>query len=208
MRRSSACLSFWGFYSVPGWAPKGQYAEWHGHNLLDAGSPTQKDHDRIWGRKYTYDQFVPLLTGEGFNADEWTSLIQKAGAKYVVVAANFHDGFAMHPTKYAVSKFGDRWNAYDRGPHRDLLGELQSAATAKGLKMGIYYSLCEWWHSLDQSGQLESMPWSSGPEVQGGSHPLQTADYISRRRVGAPVPGLAFVTAANFTSSARASLGG
>lgn len=145
----------WGVYSVPGWAPKGQYAEWYGHNIGDAGSAAQKYHDRVWGKDFTYDQFVPRLTGEGFNADAWTALIQKAGAKYVVTAANYHDGFAMYPTKYSVSKFGDHWNAFDRGPHRDVLGELEAAGNARGLKMGIYYSLYEWWHPLYLSGQLE-----------------------------------------------------
>ena len=145
----------WGVYSVPGWAPKGQYAEWYGHNILDPGSPTQIYHDRVWGRNFTYDQFVPLFTGEGFNANDWTSLIQRAGAKYVVTAANYHDGFAMYPTKYSISKFGDHWNAFDRGPKRDVLGELQAAGSVKGLKMGIYYSLYEWWHPLYQTGQLE-----------------------------------------------------
>ncbi|MDR3378769.1 MAG: alpha-L-fucosidase [Verrucomicrobiae bacterium] len=145
----------WGVYSVPGWAQKGQYAEWYGHNILDQGSPSQQYHERVWGKHFTYDQFVPLLSGEGFDANEWTSLIQKAGAKYVVTAANYHDGFAMYPTRYAVSKFGDRWNAFDRGPHRDVLGELEACGNAKGLKMGIYYSLYEWWNPLYMSGQLE-----------------------------------------------------
>jgi alpha-L-fucosidase len=145
----------WGVYSVPGWALKGQYAEWYGHNMLDASSPTQKYHDRVWGKNFTYDQFVPLLTAEGFNADAWTSLIKKSGAKYVVTAANYHDGFAMYPTKYSVSKFGDHWNAFDRGPKRDVIGELEAAGTAKGLKMGIYYSLYEWWNPIYQSGDLE-----------------------------------------------------
>jgi alpha-L-fucosidase len=146
----------WGVYSVPGWAPKGQYAEWYGHRSLDQGDPYQIYHDRVWGKQFTYDQFVPLFTGEAFNADNWTSLIQKAGAKYVVTAANYHDGFAMYPTKYSVSKFGDHWNAFDRGPRRDVLGELKAAGTAKGLKMGIYYSLYEWWNPLYQRGPLEN----------------------------------------------------
>lgn len=145
----------WGLYSVPGWAPKGQYAEWYGHNILDAGSPAQKYHNRVWGPDFTYDQFVPLFTGEAFDAGAWTSLIKKSGAKYVVTAANYHDGFAMYPTKYSVSKFGDHWNAHDRGPKRDVLGELEAAGNARGLKMGIYYSLYEWWNPLYQSGQLE-----------------------------------------------------
>jgi alpha-L-fucosidase len=145
----------WGVYSVPGWAPKGQYAEWYGHNALKPNDPVQKYHEKVWGKDFAYDQFVPLFNGEGFNADEWTSLIQKSGAKYVVTCANYHDGFAMYPTKYSVSKFGDHWNAFDRGPKRDVIGELQSAGTAKGLKMGIYYSLYEWWHPLYQNGELE-----------------------------------------------------
>jgi len=145
----------WGVYSVPGWAPKGQYAEWYGHNILDPGSPAQKYHHRVWGPDFSYDQFVPLFTGEAFDADAWTALIQKSGAKYVVTAANYHDGFAMYPTKYSVSKFGDHWNAHDRGPKRDVLGELEAAGKARGLKMGIYYSLYEWWNPLYQSGQLE-----------------------------------------------------
>ncbi len=145
----------WGVYSVPGWAPKGQYAEWYGHNILDAGSACQQHQDQVWGKDFTYDQFVPLFNGEAFNAQDWTSLIQKAGARYVVTAANYHDGFAMYPTKYSVSKFGGHWNAFERGPKRDVLGELQAAGNAKGLKMGIYYSLYEWWNPLYQSGQLE-----------------------------------------------------
>jgi alpha-L-fucosidase len=145
----------WGVYSVPGWAPKGQYAEWYGHNALDEGSPTQAYHAKVWGKDFTYDQFVPWFNGEGFNANDWTSLIQKSGARYVVTCANYHDGFAMYPTKYAVSKFGEGWNAFERGPRRDVLGELQAAGTARGLKMGIYYSLYEWWHPWYQSGQLE-----------------------------------------------------
>ena len=144
----------WGIYSVPGWAPKGEYAEWYGHRSLDPGDPFQKYHEKVWGKDFTYGQFVPMLTGEGFNADEWTTLIQKSGAKYVVTCANYHDGFAMYPTKYSVSKFGDHWNAFDRSPKRDVIGELQAAGTSKGLKMGIYYSLYEWWNPLYQSGPL------------------------------------------------------
>jgi alpha-L-fucosidase len=34
------------------------------------------------------------------------------------------------------------------GPRRDLLGDLTNAVRAKGLKMGIYYSLYEWYNPL------------------------------------------------------------
>ena len=67
----------WGVYSVPGWAPKGQYAEWYGHRSLDAGDAFQAYHDRVWGKDFTYDQFVPRLTGEGF--DQLPKICRSAG---------------------------------------------------------------------------------------------------------------------------------
>ncbi len=36
----------------------------------------------------------------------------------------------------------------DVGPHRDLAGDLNKAVKAKGLKMGYYYSLYEWFNPL------------------------------------------------------------
>ncbi len=145
----------WGVYSVPGWASKGDYAEWYGARLSGSKSSTKKYHDKVWGKDFTYDQFVPMFTGEGFSAEEWTSLFQKSGAKYVVTCANYHDGFAMYPTKYSVSKFGHDWNAFERGPKIDVIRELYEAGTAEGLKMGIYYSIYEWWHPLYLSGEIE-----------------------------------------------------
>jgi alpha-L-fucosidase len=145
----------WGIYSVPGWAPKGGYAEWYGNAGKDPNSPNNRYHEKVWGKDFTYDKFVPLLNGEGFSADAWMDLIQKSGAKYVVTAANYHDGFAMYPTQYSVSKFGDHWNAFDRGPKRDVLGEIFKAGNSRGLTMGMYYSLYEWWHPLYMKGEVE-----------------------------------------------------
>lgn len=144
----------WGVYSVPGWAPKGLYAEWYGKDITRNDEFT-KYHERVWGKGFSYGQYVDLFKGELFDANEWTDLIQKSGAKYVVTCANYHDGYAMYPTKYAVSDFGDNWNAFESGPKRDIIGELKEAGTAKGLKMGIYYSLYEWEHPLYKSKQLE-----------------------------------------------------
>jgi len=145
----------WGIYSVPGWAPKGEYAEWYGSRMNSEGNKTKEYHDKVWGEDFTYDKFVPLLHGEGFSAEEWTNLFNKSGAKYVVTCANYHDGFAMYPTKYSVSKFGNNWNAFERGPKRDIIGELNESGRKKGLKMGIYYSIYEWWHPTYIKGDIE-----------------------------------------------------
>ena len=133
----------WGPYSVPSWAPKGQYAEWYGNHMRKAGSPTANFHERAYGKDFKYEQFAPMMKGELFNPDEWAGLFQKSGAKYVVLAANYHDGFCLWPSPYAKG-----WNAVDTGPKRDVLGELSEAVRKRNLAMGIYYSLYEWYHPL------------------------------------------------------------
>jgi len=145
----------WGIYSVPAWAPKGGYAEWYAGTLADTSSSTYRYHRDNYGSNFTYDKFLPAFTADAFDADAWADLIKKSGAKYVVTAANYHDGFAMYPTKYAVSKFGDKWNAFEQGPKRDVFGEITKAGNAKGLKMGMYYSIYEWWHPLYMKGDIE-----------------------------------------------------
>ena len=133
----------WGPYCVPSWAPKGQYAEWYGNHMRKAGSPTAQFHERVYGKDFKYEQFAPMMKGELFNPDEWADLFQKSGAKYVVLAANYHDGFCLWPSPYAKG-----WNAADTGPKRDVLGELSESVRKRNLMMGIYYSLYEWYHPL------------------------------------------------------------
>lgn len=133
----------WGPYSVPSWAPKGQYAEWYGHNMRDKDSPTQKFHFKTYGKDFTYPQFGPMLTAELWEPDFWADLFARAGARYVVFSANYHDGYCLWPSPYAKG-----WNAMDVGPKRDLVGEMAEATRRKGLKFGIYYSLYEWYHPL------------------------------------------------------------
>jgi len=43
----------------------------------------------------------------------------------------------------------------DVGPHRDLLGDLTKSVKDKGLKMGYYYSLYEWYNPLYKPETLE-----------------------------------------------------
>ena len=61
----------------------------------------------------------------------------------MVMAANYHDGFCLWPSPYSPG-----WNAKETGPKRDVLGEVTAAVRKRGMKMGIYYSLYEWYHPL------------------------------------------------------------
>ena len=137
----------WGPYCVPAWKDRG-YAEWYGNRMKQPGSATAKFHRRVYGKDFRYEDFVPRFKAELWDPDYWCELFARSGAKYVVTTANYHDGFAMYPTRYARFNETDRWNSLERGPKRDIIGELKTAGEKRGLKMGIYYSLYEWYHPL------------------------------------------------------------
>jgi len=150
----------WGVYSVPAYAPvlpgKLAYAEWYWHaitegkktgaNPVDAGSWDY--HKRLFGAAYDYANFAPQFHAQLFEPDHWADVFTKSGAKYVVLTSKHHEGFALWPSQEASRTWGRPWNAVEAGPHRDLLGDLTTAVRAKGLRMGIYYSLYEWYNPL------------------------------------------------------------
>ena len=143
----------WGPYSVPAYAPpdgrRGEaYAEWYGKRMEQKDAAAREFHLKNYGEGFDYEEFADQFKAELWDPDYWADLFVRAGARYVVTTANYHDGFALWPTEYARTNDTDRWNAMVRGPRRDLLGELNEAGRKRGLRMGIYYSLYEWWHPL------------------------------------------------------------
>jgi alpha-L-fucosidase len=66
----------------------------------------------------------------------------------VVLVAKHHDGFALWPSPEADASWGRPWNAAVIGPKRDLVGELGAAVRRRGLEMGVYFSLYEWFNPL------------------------------------------------------------
>lgn len=134
----------WGVYSVPAWAPREgevSYAEWYMRRMNDPNNPTMKYHQEIYGSK-TYDDFIAEWKAESYDPEEWAIFARRMGAGYMFITSKHHDGFCLWPTKYT-----DR-NALKMGPKRDLLGEYFAAARKYGLKVGIYYSLYEWYNPL------------------------------------------------------------
>ncbi len=143
----------WGVYSVPAWGKVGEYAEWYWNRISD------KKPDNVWwqfhkknyGADFDYQDFAPRFKAELFDADQWASLFERAGIKYVVPTSKHHEGFCLWPSAEASKTWGRPWNAVEIGPHRDLLGELAAATRAHGLKFGFYYSLYEWYNPLWQT---------------------------------------------------------
>ncbi|HEX2630597.1 MAG TPA: alpha-L-fucosidase [Chitinophagaceae bacterium] len=144
----------WGVYSVPAWAPVGKdfatyskYSEWYWNRMVTdsskVGQAFRQFHNKTYGPNFKYQDFAPQFTAELFNPDQWADIFKNAGAQYVVLTSKHHDGFALWPSANAWN-----WNAVDAGPHRDLAGDLTKAVKAKGLHMGFYYSLYEWFNPL------------------------------------------------------------
>ena len=134
----------WGVYAVPAWAPREKeiaYAEWYGKRMHEADNPTSVYHREKYGDA-TYDDFIPKWKAEAYNPTEWAKFARKMGAKYMFITSKHHDGFCLWPTKYT-----DR-NAMKMGPKKDLLGQYFAAARKEGLKVGLYYSLYEWFNPL------------------------------------------------------------
>lgn len=151
----------WGLYSVPAYSPTARdkvgvydrYAEHYWRRLTEASS-TQKDfkdfHNRVYGPDFKYQDFVKGFKAEMYQPEEWAERFKEAGAKYIVLTSKHHDGFTMWPSKLSWN-----WNAVDVGPHRDLLGDLTTAVRKKGIKMGYYYSLLEWYNPLYEKETIE-----------------------------------------------------
>src|SRR6516162_8514763 len=144
----------WGVYSVPAYAPlhsKGEtmYAEWY-WNSLNKGpsSSTRKFHDRVFGPDFPYFDFAPMFKCELYDPDHWADVFQRSGAKYVALTSKHHEGFTLWKNEDANRTWGRPWNAVDIGPKRDIALDLMEAGRRRGLHMGIYYSLYEWYNPL------------------------------------------------------------
>lgn len=144
----------WGPYSVPAWSPKGTYSEWYQYWLQSKklfgngdfkGDEVYQYHIETYGEDFPYYKFGEMFTADLFEPDEWARLFEKAGAKYIVLTSKHHDGFTLWPNEQANDR-GFAWNSMEVGSNRDLVGELTEAVRKTSVKMGLYYSLFEWYH--------------------------------------------------------------
>jgi alpha-L-fucosidase len=137
----------WGVYSVPAFQ-----SEWYPRNMYLPSEPEFKHHVATYGpqSKFGYKDFIPLFRAEHFNAAEWAELFRKAGAKYVVPVAEYHDGFPMYDCSFTD------WSAAKMGPHRDVIGELSQAVRKEGLVFGVSSHRAEHWFFFEGGMKFDS----------------------------------------------------
>jgi alpha-L-fucosidase len=138
----------WGLYSVPAWSPKGQYSEWYWYWLKQKSFNGQvyDFHVKNYGADFQFRDFAPMFRAELWNPDDWAELFRQAGAKYIVFTTKHHSGYTLWPSKEAENMWGVNYNPVKVGPKRDLVGDLTEAVRRKGIRMGLYYSLYEWFN--------------------------------------------------------------
>ncbi len=137
----------WGVYSVPAFG-----SEWYPRQMYQKDSKEFKHHIETYGPqdKFGYKDFIPLFKAEKFDPAKWVDLFKKAGAKYVVPVAEHHDGFSMYKT--ALSK----WNAFEMGPKRDVIGELATEIRKQGLIFGLSSHRIEHWFFMNGGRKFNS----------------------------------------------------
>ncbi len=150
----------WGVYSVPSYAPvipgKLAYAEWYWNAMTKGKEGSTKPieagtwayHQKQYGANFNYQDLAPQFRAELFDPDHWADVFARSGAKYVALTSKHHEGFTLWPSKHASATWGRPWNAVETGPKRDILGDLTTSVRNKGLRMGYYYSLYEWFNPL------------------------------------------------------------
>lgn len=110
----------WGIYAVDGVSES-----WSFHN-----------------EKVPYEQYMAQakgFTASKYKPEKWAGLIASSGAKYTVLTSKHHDGVALWNTRAgglsvpALTPAG-----------RDVLTPFVEAVRARGLRLGLYYSLLDW----------------------------------------------------------------
>lgn len=105
-------------------------AEWYGNQMYRPDHPAFAFHKEVFGdqHKVGYKDLIPRFTGEKFNPEEWADTFVRAGARFAGPVAIHHDNFALWNSSLT------RWNSVGMGPHRDVVGELEKAYRARGLR--------------------------------------------------------------------------
>lgn len=134
----------WGLYSIPA------RGEWI------------RSYERI--TKEDYMQYFEEFNPTDYNPREWAKAAKEAGMKYIVLTAKHHDGFCLFDSKYTDFK------STNTKCGRDLVKEYVEAVRAEGLKVGLYFTLIDWYHD-------------DYPHFKDRYHPMrENPDYIDDGR--------------------------
>ncbi|MFC5045559.1 alpha-L-fucosidase [Aquimarina hainanensis] len=98
----------------------------------------------MYHKKISYDAYMDQakgFTASQYDPDKWAAFFKKVGARYSVLTTKHHDGVALWDTNLS------ELNVVKKTPaKKDLVAPYVQALRKEGLKVGLYYSLCDWSH--------------------------------------------------------------
>lgn len=134
--------------------------EWRGMRFglfIHWGPVSLKGTEIGWSRgaqvpKEEYDALYKDFDPVRFDAAEWVRTARQAGMRYLVITSKHHDGFCLWDTEFTD------YDIMSTPFKRDVLAELSAACSEQGVRFGVYYSVCDWFHPdypLDSPGGRE-----------------------------------------------------
>ena len=127
----------WGPYSVIGYRKGGRgYAEHVPKQIYREAEHYYPVVKQRWGATppdVGYKDMIKEFTAENWDPEAWAHLFTDVGAKYVVLTAEHHDGWANWDSDLTP------WNAVDKGPKRDIVGDLGKAGRNRGMRYAPSY---------------------------------------------------------------------
>jgi alpha-L-fucosidase len=151
----------WGLYSVPA-----RQSEWYFRHMY--GNPGVRDwHIQHFGplNVFGYKDFIPMFRAEKYDPAQWAAMFKDAGARYVALTAEHHDGFSLWDSRI------NKRNAVNMGPLRDLVGDLAKAVRAQGLIFGVTN------HSMENFTFLQPENFPQNPEETTDLYDPEWADF-------------------------------
>jgi len=117
----------WGLYSVPA-----KQSEWYFRHMY-GNQEVRNWHIEKFGplKVFGYKDFIPMFKAEKYDPAKWAAMFKDAGARYVALTAEHHDGFSLWDSKI------NKRNSVNMGPRRDLVGDLANAVRKEGMVFGV-----------------------------------------------------------------------
>lgn len=128
-------------YEVPEefkWFPESRYGlfiHWGPYALTGRGEQALfRDHMN----QREYEKMACGWDPKNYDPREWAAFCKEAGFKYACLTTRHHDGYCLWDCKVTD------YTSMRQAPHRDFVREYVEAFREAGLKVGLYYSWCDW----------------------------------------------------------------
>jgi alpha-L-fucosidase len=125
--------------------------QWYGMGMYQPDDSAFEFHRKRFGdqKEFGYKDIVRLFKAERFDADRWAELFAAAGAKFAGPVAIHHDNFAMWDSDVT------EWDSLDKGPRRDITGELAEAIRARNMKFIATFHHAFSWRYFEPSYKFD-----------------------------------------------------